>query len=148
MSSLKLTIEKKDFKVDKRNGRIICLLTVSVNDNSFDSVYLRSEKIRYDNRIIESFKFTAKGIAICSKDDTFDENIGKKVAANKARLEAYNIFKSLLVKWKRDIEVAGKDLKESEKNLEKFITREKSRLKELFVEKTVEQKENTNENGK
>lgn len=148
MSSLKLTIEKKDFKVDKKNGRVICFLTVSVNDSNFDSIYLKIKKIRYSNRIIEPFKFTARGVAVCSKDDTFNENIGKMVAANKARLEAYNIFKCLLLKWKRDLEVAKKDLDSSFDNLDKFVTREKSRLKELFADEIIVEQKNDEENGK
>lgn len=150
MSTIKLSVVKKDFKIDKKNGRVICILTACIDNDKFRSVYLRPREFNYNNRKLDPcYNFTVRGVAICSKDDTFDENIGKKVSVNKARLEAYKVLKCMFNRWKHDLEVAKKDLKEAEGTLDKFIAREKSRLKELSVEETiVEQKENTEENGK
>ena len=40
--------------------------------------------------------FTVKAIAKCSKEDVFNENIGKKLAESRANLKAFNIAAKFL----------------------------------------------------
>lgn len=139
---MKLVIEEKKFKVNKKNGVVICELSGYVKFPEIEKLkgarFFGNFKIS-DNR---GKKFcpeylVARGVTKCHPEDKFDETVGKRIAANKARLEMYGMVKQIINKLKSSVDVLNNTLEISDERLEKFKNREKSRLNELSHSKNV-----------
>ena len=72
----KITFIGEDYQVDKKKGTIHCFLRCKMPNTLFN------------NREFRTFVGTAQ---VCDKD-TFDEEIGKKIARTKAELKAYKAY--------------------------------------------------------
>ena len=72
----KITFIGEDYQVDKKKGTIHCFLRCKMSNTLFN------------NREFRTFLGTAQ---VCDKD-TFDEEIGKKIARTKAELKAYKAY--------------------------------------------------------
>ena len=72
----KITFIEEDYQVDKEKGTIHCFLRCKMPNTLFN------------NREFRTFVGTAQ---VCDKD-TFDEEIGKKIARTKAELKAYKAY--------------------------------------------------------
>lgn len=134
---MKVIIEKKSFKVSKKSGIVVCDIKARIDFTEISSLKgasLYGDFTVTDNKgnISYPFNLSARGIARCSKDDSFDESLGKKIAANRARLELYGMVKQALSKFKKSVDILKRTLDNSEKTLECFKTREKQRLNSLF----------------
>ena len=72
----KITFIGEDYQVDKKKGTIHCFLRCKMPNTLFN------------DREFRTFVGTAQ---VCDKD-TFDEEIGKKIARTKAELKAYKAY--------------------------------------------------------
>ena len=72
----KITFIEEDYQVDKEKGTVRCFLRCKMPNTLFN------------DREFRTFVGTAQ---ICGKD-TFDEEIGKKIARTKAELKAYKAY--------------------------------------------------------
>ena len=72
----KITFIGEDYQVDKKKGTVHCFLRCKMPNTLFN------------DREFRTFVGTAQ---ICGKD-TFDEEIGKKIARSKAELKAYKAY--------------------------------------------------------
>ena len=72
----KITFIEEDYQVDKKKGTIHCFLRCKMSNTLFN------------NREFRTFVGTAQ---VCD-NDTFDEEIGKKIARTKAELKAYKAY--------------------------------------------------------
>lgn len=78
----KITFCEETFKVYKEKGEVYCTLTCKMPDDLF---------------ITENY-YTFKGNARVCKGDTFDEEIGKKIARTKAEQKAYLAYRRQFLK--------------------------------------------------
>lgn len=81
---------------------------------------------------IEGSRKIFKGIAKCCPEDTYDFNIGKKIALARAELKAYNCFDRICIKI---INSAEKDIQELNKFKNKLWNQYKHNI--FYVEKLV-----------
>lgn len=72
----KITFIKEDYQIDKEKGTVHCFLRSKMPNTLFSE------------REFRTFIGTAQ---VCDKD-TFDEEIGKKIARSKAELKAYKAY--------------------------------------------------------
>ena len=91
----KITFIGEDYQVDKKKGTVHCFLRCKMPNTLFN------------DREFRTFLGTAQ---VCSKD-TFDEEVGKKIARTKAELKAYKAYAIqfgklhlLITKYKRIID--------------------------------------------
>lgn len=78
----KITFIKEDYQIDKEKGIVRCFLTSMMPNTLFNE------------REFRIFTGTAQ---VCDKD-TFDEEIGKKIARSKAEYKAYKAYTRQFVK--------------------------------------------------
>ena len=78
----KITFIEEDYQVDKKKGTVHCFLRCKMPNTLFN------------NREFRTFLGTAQ---VCDKD-TFNEEIGKKIARIKAELKAYKAYATQFVK--------------------------------------------------
>ena len=78
----KITFIGEDYQVDKEKGIVRCFLRCKMPNTLFSE------------REFRTFVGTAK---VCGKD-TFDEELGKKIARTKAELKAYKAYERQFVK--------------------------------------------------
>ena len=83
----KITFIKEDYQVDKEKGTVHCFLRCKMPNTLFN------------DREFRTFLGTAQ---VCS-NDTFDEEIGKKIARSKAELKAYKAYARQLAKLLKPI---------------------------------------------
>ena len=72
----KITFIEEDYQVDKEKGPVHCFLRCKMPNTSFN------------DREFRTFVGTAQ---VCG-NDTFDEELGKKIARSKAELKAYKAY--------------------------------------------------------
>ena len=83
----KITFIGEDYQVDKKKGTVHCFLRCKMPNTLFN------------DREFRTFLGTAQ---VCDKD-TFDEELGKKIARTKAELKAYKAYERQLVKLVQSI---------------------------------------------
>ena len=83
----KITFIEEDYQVDKKKGTVHCFLRCKMPNTLFN------------DREFRTFLGTAQ---VCGKD-TFDEEIGKKIARTKAEFKAYKAYVEQFKKLLRPI---------------------------------------------
>ena len=78
----KITFYEETFKVYKEKGEVYCTLKCKMPDTLFNK---------------ENY-YTFKGSARVCKGDTFDEEVGKKIARTKAEQKAYLAYRKQFLK--------------------------------------------------
>ena len=100
----KITFIGEDYQVKKEKGIVRCCLRCKMPNTLFN------------DREFRIFVGTAQ---VCGKD-TFDEEVGKKIARSKAELKAYNTyarqFEKLFQSIKDYIVIIGKEMKKADEN--------------------------------
>ena len=100
----KITFIGEDYQVKKEKGIVRCYLRCKMPNTLFN------------DREFRIFIGTAQ---VCGKD-TFNEEIGKKIARSKAELKAYNTyarqFEKLFQSIKDYIVIIGKEMKKADEN--------------------------------
>ena len=100
----KITFIGEDYQVKKEKGIVRCYLRCKMPNTLFN------------DREFRIFIGTAQ---VCGKD-TFDEEVGKKIARSKAELKVYNTyarqFKKLFQSIKDYIVIIGKEMKKADEN--------------------------------
>lgn len=86
-------IEKIKYIIDTEKRITICIMQCCIDyDKTLPNVDIFSRMwIQKLPHISRQGSFTVKAIAKCSKGDTFNENIGKKLAESRANLKAFKI---------------------------------------------------------
>lgn len=77
---------KSKFVVNKEKKTVVCILECSMNLNRFPD---GGDCFYYSHLSNNRPFFEVKGIARCSENDTFSEEIGKRVAESKAKKLAF-----------------------------------------------------------
>lgn len=90
----RVTIKKREFKVNKEKNTVVCIMTCSINyHNDLNYAYTPSavddkiKKILKTKTIYSSF--IVVGTSKCHSEDTFDEIKGKRIAESRAKKDAY-----------------------------------------------------------
>ena len=100
----KITFIGEDYQIDKEKGTVHCFLRCKMPNTLFN------------DREFRTFVGTAQ---ICDKD-TFDEELGKKIARTKAELKAYKAYERQLVKLVQSIsnyiKIIGKEMEKARLN--------------------------------
>ena len=100
----KITFIGEDYQVKKEKGIVRCYLRCKMPNTLFN------------DREFRIFVGTAQ---VCGKD-TFDEEVGKKIARSKAELKVYNTyarqFEKLFQSIKDYIVIIGKEMKKADEN--------------------------------
>ena len=100
----KITFIGEDYQVNKEKGIVHCFLRSKTPNTLFSE------------REFRTFLGTAQ---VCDKD-TFDEEIGKKIARTKAELKAYKAYERQLVKLVQSIsnyiKIIGKEMEKARLN--------------------------------
>lgn len=86
-------IEEINYIINPEKRIIICIMQCWIDyDKTLPEVdiyrHMWEKKLPHIGR---NGTFTVKAIARCSKEDVFNENIGKKLAESRANLKAFNI---------------------------------------------------------
>ena len=100
----KITFIGEDYQINKEKGTVHCFLRCKMPNTLFN------------DREFRTFVGTAQ---ICDKD-TFDEELGKKIARSKAELKAYKAYERQLVKLVQSIsnyiKIIGKEMEKARLN--------------------------------
>ena len=100
----KITFIGEDYQVDKKKGTIHCFLRCKMPNTLFN------------NREFRTFVGTAQ---VCDKD-TFDEELGKKIARSKAECKAYKAYTKQFAKLLQPIAdyiiIISKEVKREHEN--------------------------------
>ena len=100
----KITFIGEDYQVDKKKGTVHCFLRCKMPNTLFN------------DREFRTFLGTAQ---VCGKD-TFDEELGKKIARSKAELKAYKAYERQFVKLVQSIsnyiKIIGKEMEKARLN--------------------------------
>ena len=100
----KITFIGEDYQVDKEKGTVRCFLRCKMPNTLFN------------DREFRTFVGTAQ---VCGKD-TFDEELGKKIARTKAELKAYKAYERQFVKLVQSIsnyiKIIGKEMEKARLN--------------------------------
>lgn len=100
----KITFIEEDYQVEKEKGIVRCYLRCKMPNTLFN------------NREFHIFIGTAQ---VCGKD-TFDEEVGKKIARTKAEFKAYKAyvkqFRKLLLPIMDYITIVNEEIKRGKKN--------------------------------
>lgn len=100
----KITFIEEDYQVEKEKGIVRCYLSCKMPNTLFN------------NREFRIFIGTAQ---VCGKD-TFDEEVGKKIARTKAEFKAYKAyvkqFRKLLLPIMDYITIVNEEIKRGKKN--------------------------------
>lgn len=88
-NEIKLSFKDPKYEIDKEKGTVECYLRYEVlYPKSLQGIFFLGEKIY----------LYAHGVAKVNGDDTFDENIGKKISLAKAEKKAYAKIRKRLIK--------------------------------------------------
>jgi hypothetical protein len=91
----RVKIIKSDFFVNPEKKIVVCVLECDMQlekHPTWDGIYSYMwSKSRVNLHVDNSGVFTVKAIARCNERDTFDENLGKKIAESKANCKAFAI---------------------------------------------------------
>lgn len=106
MNTFRLTVKKVDYIVNE--NKVICNVEftfrsfpfiVAAIENHRATTMLRGNA-RFNESTVDkkgqSLSIYAKGIATCSPNDTFNEELGKRIAYSKAIVEGYNKYYQIL----------------------------------------------------
>lgn len=100
----KITFIGEDYQVKKEKGIVRCFLRCKMPNTLFNE------------REFRTFLGTAQ---VCG-NDTFDEEIGKKIARSKAEIKAYKAYEKQLIKLVKSIsnyiQIIGKEMKKARLN--------------------------------
>ena len=100
----KITFIEEDYQVNKEKGIVHCFLRSKIPNTLFSE------------REFRTFVGTAR---VCG-NDTFDEELGKKIARTKAELKAYKAYERQLVKLVQSIsnyiKIIGKEMEKARLN--------------------------------
>ena len=100
----KITFIEEDYQVDKKKGTVHCFLRCKMPNTLFN------------NREFRTFLGTAQ---VCDKD-TFDEELGKKIARSKAECKAYKAYTKQFAKLLQPIAdyiiIISKEVKREHEN--------------------------------
>ena len=92
-----LTFVSKTFNYNEDKQTIVCILKGTLNTYSFYNKYnIDIQSNWYKKKCPElnyAGDFTVIGIATCSNSDTYNEEVGKRIAESRAKVQAYNIAK-------------------------------------------------------
>lgn len=91
-------IEKIKYIINTEKKITICIMQCCIDfDKTLPKVDIYTHMWRKKlPHIDRNGTFTVKAIAKCSKEDVFNENIGKKLAESRANLKAFNIAAKFL----------------------------------------------------
>ena len=88
-NEIKISFKEPKYEVNKEKGTVECYLKYEVlYPKSLQGIFFWGEKIY----------FYAHGVAKVNGEDTFDENIGKKISLAKAEKKAYAKVRKRLIK--------------------------------------------------
>lgn len=76
-------------------------------------------------------KVEVKGMAICGKDDKYDEVKGRQIAESRAKVELYRKLKEVIVELKHQFFNEEMDLANQKSRYERLIAKEKLHIEEL-----------------
>ena len=96
----KMRLVEEKFIIKKEDGVVICK----------QKYYIPSSITNYF--YVECRDIDVTGVAICSKNDTFDETTGRRIAQTKANAKAYMKY----ARWARNIYVEVNKFKEKYAN--------------------------------
>lgn len=91
----RVTIVKREFKVNKKKSTVACIMTCRINaPEDIGYAYMPREVDNKINKILKTktvcSTFVVIGISKCHADDTFDEVLGKRIAESRAKKDAYD----------------------------------------------------------
>lgn len=127
---MKVLFDETKFVVSKESRTVACIITAHVRPSS------RQDSVTYFDLGDKSLtnKFQVVGLAKCSKDDKFDEKIGKRIAESRAKSKTYEEGINRMKKMLFLVDVFGSDIEEQINKLKKYKTKEKEHLDVLKAE--------------
>lgn len=126
----------EDFKVYNNvkgcNGVVVCTLRCKLN-----FIYDFVDNYKKYNKYFTYYGgphsyFSTKAVAICSKEDTFNADYGKKIALSKAKKEAFNKAEKYYIDMLNSINVVASNLDEVIGNVQRAKDSESKHLQELI----------------
>lgn len=101
-NNIKIHFKNPEYIVDEVKGVVICKLkfTCSVPD----VVHYASKCALHESPVYK--EQTVKSVVFAKNNDTFDANIGKKVALAKAENQAYSYVNNYVQSCKKELELA------------------------------------------
>ena len=141
MNTFKLTVKKVDYIVNE--NKVICnveftfrsfpFIVAAVGDHNATTI-TKSNAIPNASAVCrrgQSLSIYAKGIATCSPNDTFNEELGKRIAYSKAVVEGYKKYYQILYSAWNALRIKMYDMEDNTERILKIIDREVEHLNEL-----------------
>ena len=143
MEELRLTEKSVNYTIE--DNKVVCEVEFEFSTEPIDNAIAYNHRAinivrgnvtnnkltRYKGHMQYRTKIVAKGIAICSPNDTFDENLGKKIAHSKAIIKGYNKYKKILSVSQSSLYDKSVNMYNNIKRIEKITKREKKHLSNL-----------------
>ena len=88
-----LKIEKIDYRVNEEKRTVACILTcnMQLRKHPAYAMHFYSQWRKRMPKVDCNGKFTVSATAKCSEDDTFDVEVGKRIAESRAKQKAFGI---------------------------------------------------------
>lgn len=89
----RVNVTQTKFYVNASQGIVVCVLQVDMQLGKHPSFeWFAEESFIKKLPFVSRFgKFEVKGVSKCNVDDTFDEELGKRIAESRAKSKAYTI---------------------------------------------------------
>ena len=101
-NNVKIHFRNPEYIVDEANGVVICKLKFTCSVPDF--VHYASKCAFYESPACT--EQTVKSVVFAKNNDTFDANIGKRVALAKAENQAYSYVNNFVQSCKKELEIA------------------------------------------
>ena len=99
-SKIKVSFDEPKFFVNEKKRTVVCVLPYMLQVPRF-SYYYDLDDLRYGSSVLTHKCGKAIGIAKCSEDDIFSEEIGREIAGSRAEQNAYHsCHRHLINQWK------------------------------------------------
>lgn len=141
MNTFKLTVKKVDYIVNE--NKVICnveftfrslpFMVAAVGDHKATTTIKSNAK---PNESVvckrgQSLSINAKGIATCSPNDTFNEELGKRIAYSKAVVEGYKKYYQILNTATEALRTKLIDMADNRNRVNDISVREMNHLEKL-----------------
>lgn len=141
MNTFKLTVKKVDYSVNE--NKVICnveftfrsfpFMVAAVGDHKAMTT-IKSNAKPNESAVCkrgQSLSIYAKGIATCSPNDTFNEELGKRIAYSKAVVEGYNKYYQILNTATEALRTKLIDMADNRNRVNDISVREMNHLEKL-----------------
>lgn len=141
MNTYKLSVKEVNYNIN--NNKVICnvifafraapFIISNMNNHRAINTINSNAKIYTKTKPSKGIMLSiyAKGIATCEPKDTFNEELGKRIAYSKATIEGYKKYYQIVATATKSLNIKFIDMMHNKERLVNILNREQKHLEEL-----------------